>query len=117
MKVDQAMFFFFPPFLLDGVVGTNRPNLDIGKRIELIHDVARGLNYVLNESNTRMVHRDMTPENILLDSKMRAKIADFGTVTEIRESRPQFISSEHTRPNRGLGDAHCPSLKLRMCVA
>ena len=42
--------------------------------VQLAHDVAEGLAYL----HPAVVHRDLKPQNILLDGQGRAKIADFG---------------------------------------
>lgn len=42
--------------------------------VQIAHDVAEGLAYL----HPSVVHRDLKPQNILLDVNGRAKIADFG---------------------------------------
>merc|ERR1719421_1734944 len=42
--------------------------------LEIIEDIADGLAYL----HPRIVHCDLKPQNILVDAKGRAKIADFG---------------------------------------
>jgi serine/threonine protein kinase len=42
--------------------------------MQIAHDVAEGLAYL----HPSVVHRDLKPQNILLDVNGRAKIADFG---------------------------------------
>uniref|UniRef100_A0A0E0ASK1 non-specific serine/threonine protein kinase n=1 Tax=Oryza glumipatula TaxID=40148 RepID=A0A0E0ASK1_9ORYZ len=47
-------------------------------RIAIALDVARGLQYLHEEIEVPIIHCDIKPENILIDSSGMAKIADFG---------------------------------------
>jgi len=57
---------------------TKRHLLDWRDRFEIIVGTARGLAYLHEESEIRIIHRDIKASNILLDNKYRPKIADFG---------------------------------------
>uniref|UniRef100_A0A0D9ZF92 non-specific serine/threonine protein kinase n=1 Tax=Oryza glumipatula TaxID=40148 RepID=A0A0D9ZF92_9ORYZ len=48
------------------------------KRVAIALDVARGLQYLHSEIEGPIIHCDIKPENILIDSLGIAKIADFG---------------------------------------
>ncbi|KAJ1268041.1 hypothetical protein BS78_07G105600 [Paspalum vaginatum] len=52
--------------------------LDWPKRLAIIRDVARALAFLHFECQPPVVHGDLKPSNILLDSSFRAKLADFG---------------------------------------
>uniref|UniRef100_A0A0C9RL02 TSA: Wollemia nobilis Ref_Wollemi_Transcript_12964_2687 transcribed RNA sequence n=1 Tax=Wollemia nobilis TaxID=56998 RepID=A0A0C9RL02_9CONI len=47
-------------------------------RLQIALDVASGLQYIHEHTTPSVVHKDVKSSNILLDSKFRAKIANFG---------------------------------------
>ncbi|CAO2163843.1 unnamed protein product [Urochloa humidicola] len=48
------------------------------ERMGIALDVARGLHYLHDELERRVIHCDVKPQNILMDAAGTAKIADFG---------------------------------------
>ncbi|RVX13975.1 Cysteine-rich receptor-like protein kinase 25 [Vitis vinifera] len=52
--------------------------LDWQKRSNIMVGVARGLLYLHEDSQIRIIHRDIKTSNILLDEHMNPKISDFG---------------------------------------
>ena len=52
-------------------------NLPLKRKVSILLDTASGLEY-LHSRTPAIIHRDLTATNVLLDSELRAKIADFG---------------------------------------
>ncbi|KAK6929878.1 Protein kinase domain, partial [Dillenia turbinata] len=58
--------------------GDKPEKLDWKTRLRIAIDVANGLQYIHDHARPRVVHKDIKSSNILIDSNMRAKIANFG---------------------------------------
>ncbi|KAF3445805.1 hypothetical protein FNV43_RR10982 [Rhamnella rubrinervis] len=53
--------------------------LDWSKRVNIIRGVAHALSYMHHECSPPVIHRDISSNNILLDSEFQACVSDFGT--------------------------------------
>lgn len=56
----------------------NKGKLNWKARLRISIDIANGLQYIHEHTRPQVVHKDIKSSNILLDTNMRAKIANFG---------------------------------------
>nr|GEW43650.1 cysteine-rich receptor-like protein kinase 2 [Tanacetum cinerariifolium] len=77
-------------FIFDEIKGRE---LSWEKRFEIIIGVAEGLVYLHENNKTRIIHRDIKASNILLDFRLRAKIADFGLARSFQDDRSHISTA------------------------
>ncbi|KAK9052734.1 hypothetical protein SSX86_029364 [Deinandra increscens subsp. villosa] len=71
-------------FIFDPIRGKE---LNWEKRFDIITGIAEGLVYLHENTKTRIIHRDIKAGNILLDSRLSAKIADFGLARSFQQDK------------------------------
>jgi serine/threonine protein kinase len=75
-----------------------KPNLDWSKRFDIALGTARGLAYLHQDCESKIVHCDIKPENVLLDDQFLAKVSDFGLAKLMtREQSHVFTTLRGTR--------------------
>ncbi|CAM0870578.1 unnamed protein product [Alopecurus aequalis] len=88
------VYEFVPNRSLDQILFDieKREQLDWGKRLGIIRGVARGLKYLHEDSQLKVVHRDLKASNVLLDTEMNPKISDFGLARLFGRGQTQGVT-------------------------
>jgi hypothetical protein len=79
-------------------MNVQRSFLDWQTRKKIILDIAKGLAYLHEDCRHTIIHLDVKPQNILLDSSFHAKIADFGLSKLINRDMSQVQISMRGTP-------------------
>ncbi|CAN6373409.1 unnamed protein product [Urochloa humidicola] len=80
---------YVPKGTLHEIIHCQEPRLDWSSLIRIIEGIAQGLNY-LHEKH--IVHLDLKPTNIVLDSHMNPKITDFELAKVLNRNRMHYLS-------------------------
>ncbi|KHG02489.1 Cysteine-rich receptor-like protein kinase 6 [Gossypium arboreum] len=85
------VYEYLPNGSLDKILFDQGKRLRLGweRRYKIIVGIARGLLYLHEDSQLRIIHRDLKASNILLDEQMNPKISDFGLAKLFGESETQ----------------------------
>ncbi|KAL6657917.1 hypothetical protein ACP70R_005697 [Stipagrostis hirtigluma subsp. patula] len=89
------VYEFVPNRSLDLILfdSEKREQLDWGQRYKIINGIARGLQYLHEDSQLKVVHRDLKASNILLDANMNPKISDFGLARIFGRDQTQAVTN------------------------
>ncbi|KAL3501161.1 hypothetical protein ACH5RR_035610 [Cinchona calisaya] len=89
------VYEFLPNKSLDRFIfdANKGKELNWEKRFEIIIGAAEGLVYLHENTTCRIIHRDIKASNILLDSRFRSKIADFGLARSFQEDKSHISTS------------------------
>ncbi|XP_026389620.1 probable leucine-rich repeat receptor-like protein kinase At5g49770 [Papaver somniferum] len=77
---EQMLVYEFVPngTLKESLSGKSGVRLDWNRRLRVALGAAKGLSYLHDLANPPIIHRDIKTNNILLDERLNAKVADFG---------------------------------------
>ncbi|CAH8278912.1 unnamed protein product [Arabidopsis lyrata] len=72
---------------------SKRHSLNWVSRLKVAVDAAKGLDYLHNGSEPRIIHRDVKSSNILLDKDMNGKVSDFGLSKQFTKADASHITT------------------------
>ncbi|XP_021678166.2 probable LRR receptor-like serine/threonine-protein kinase At5g48740 isoform X2 [Hevea brasiliensis] len=81
--------------LSDHLYGPNSQKVSLSwvRRLKIAVDAAKGLDYLHNGSEPRIIHRDVKCSNILLDKDMNAKVCDFGLSKQVLQADASHVTT------------------------
>lgn len=88
-KMDLVKYVWFLP---PGVDKELSP-LDWDSRMKIALGAARGLAYLHEDSNPRVIHRDFKAGNILLENDFNPKVSDFGLAKAAPDEGREHLST------------------------
>ncbi|GAB4847413.1 hypothetical protein Ancab_039819 [Ancistrocladus abbreviatus] len=80
--------------LLDSLSGKSGIRLDWIRRLRVALGSARGLAYLHELADPPIIHRDIKSNNILLDERLNAKVADFGLSKPFNDSEKGYLTTQ-----------------------
>ncbi|XAR56215.1 Non-specific serine/threonine protein kinase [Bertholletia excelsa] len=80
--------------LKESLSGKSGIRLDWIRRLRIALGAARGLQYLHELANPPIIHRDIKSNNILLDQRLNAKVADFGLSKLVSDVEKGHITTQ-----------------------
>ncbi|KAI3964027.1 hypothetical protein MKX01_014308 [Papaver californicum] len=91
----MLVYEFVPNGTLKGSLsGNSGIRLDWYRRLRVALGAAKGLSYLHDLANPPIIHRDIKTNNILLDERLNAKVADFGLSKSMGDSEDGEIITQ-----------------------
>lgn len=91
--------------------GRSGIRLDWMRRLRIALGAARGLQYLHDLADPPIIHRDIKSNNILLDERLNAKVADFGLSKPMGETDRGHVTTQVKGTMVSKYFAHLKSLK------
>nr|POF06790.1 putative lrr receptor-like serine/threonine-protein kinase [Quercus suber] len=97
MTSDERLLVY--PYMPNGSVADRlretcreKPSLDWNRRMRIAIGTARGLLYLHDQCNPKIIHRDVKAANILLDESFEAVVGDFG-LAKLLDQRESHVTT------------------------
>ncbi|OMO76142.1 hypothetical protein CCACVL1_15844 [Corchorus capsularis] len=97
MTPDERLLVY--PYMPNGSVADRlrdtcreKPSLDWNRRMHIALGAARGLLYLHEQCNPKIIHRDVKAANILLDESFEAVVGDFG-LAKLLDKRDSHVTT------------------------
>lgn len=93
---EQMLVYEYIPngTLRDSLSGKSGIRLDWMRRLKVALGSARGLAYLHELADPPIIHRDIKSNNILLDDRLNAKVADFGLSKLVGDSEKGHVTTQ-----------------------
>ena len=96
------IFFIWLEYFVQFLDPEKQRELDWGRRYKIIGGIARGIQYLHEDSRLRIIHRDLKASNILLDGDMNPKISNLAWQEYLESTN----STKHQQNSRDLVSAN-----------
>uniref|UniRef100_A0A5B6ZQ21 non-specific serine/threonine protein kinase n=1 Tax=Davidia involucrata TaxID=16924 RepID=A0A5B6ZQ21_DAVIN len=95
-QAEQMLIYEYIPngTLKESLSGRSGIRLDWMRRLRVALGAARGLQYLHDLANPPIIHRDIKSNNILLDERLNAKVADFGLSKPMGDTGRSHVTTQ-----------------------